>query len=157
MGASNTTGVETCHIYLGTTCFEVKMQDYNAIIFATLFATSAIFRAIDQLVLFRKPDTVIFPDWFYSPGWWVIDVYHISAGMKLWALAVAFYLCPYQLTIYTFALSWFIYYFIFDLFFHVLFKRKGHRENFIWNFIMLIVATLWGIFSKILSKFDFKI
>jgi len=121
----------------------------NLTISLLLFFLSAIFRAVDQLICWRQPETTIFPDWFFSPGWWVIDVYHIAAGAKIWTMALAFYLFPLTLSITGWILAWFIYYQIFNLFFHVIFKRKGHRENFIFRFVVLVVAGLLNLLSRI--------
>lgn len=100
----------------------------------TLLILSAMFRALTQIILFRAPWSWL-PEWVFSWDWryWsTIDAYHVYQGAwevlswAGWALLALEWVKRGENgteAILVGIVIWFLYYVVFNLFYHIIFTK----------------------------------
>jgi len=116
--------------------------DWLWLIMWLMLILSAMFRSVSEIAVWRITWTNL-PIWAVNHiGWLRIDGYHISSNAHWVCMAVfgGLYVDQYSCFIagapwWHVALAaigiWWLHGFIFDLFYHVLFMKKGRKQNFI--------------------------
>jgi len=105
---------------------------------------SAIFRAIEQISVFRE-------SWSWLPKWVTgrngilnLDGYHIASALNIWSMfGAGYFFTVAGISLWWVPALWLIHGNLFSLFYHVVFMRQGHRENFFLIWIAEIVH--WGV------------
>jgi hypothetical protein len=112
-----------------------------------IWVVSAISRALDQMVILQREELSYLPDWVFhwNLGLRTFDAFHTYQGITLIAFGLAGYFFyrvlenrtrKYQVIAWIIAL--YVYYQVFNLFFHVVFLKPEHWEfpffRFLWFF-----------------------
>ncbi|MDZ7355779.1 MAG: hypothetical protein ONB55_21880 [candidate division KSB1 bacterium] len=105
--------------------------------------SSAVFRAIEQISVFRE-------SWSWLPKWITrksgilnLDGYHIASALNIWSMfAAGYFFIIAGIPLWWVAGFWLVHGNLFSLFFHVVFMRPGCRENFLLDWWMEIRGLL---------------
>jgi hypothetical protein len=103
-----------------------------------LLIISALFRGLDQIIFWDQqklswlPEKVFFWDLEFVA---IADSFHFYMGMKLICFGLGFYFLPFY-PWYIVGGIIFVYYQVFNLFFHIIFKK---REYWRWPFFKNLV------------------
>jgi len=107
---------------------------------------SAIFRAIEQISVFRE-------SWSWLPKWVTgrsgilnLDGYHVSSALNIWSMfAAGYFFIIAGKSLWWVPALWLIHGNLFSLFYHVVFMRRCYRENFFLHWIAEVVHVIGRI------------
>lgn len=104
---------------------------------------SAMFRSIEQIHFFR-PNLTWLPPWVYSSGGRLnIDGYHISSALNIWCMfAAGYFFYIENISLWWVILLWLIHGNTFSLFYHVIFMKPDHRDNFFLNWLKDLLGVI---------------
>lgn len=113
---------------------------------------SAIFRAIEQISVFRE-------SWSWLPKWITgrsgilnLDGYHIASALNIWSMFAAGYCFIIAgIPLWWVPVLWLIHGNLFSLFYHVVFMRQGYRENFFLMWVAEIVNAMKRLLKREVS------
>jgi hypothetical protein len=90
-----------------------------------------MFRSIEQIRFFRENITWLPRRVYCSDGRLNIDGYHIASALNIWSMFFAgYFFFTTEMPLWWIPIFWFIHGNIFSLFYHVIFMKPGHRDNF---------------------------